>query len=129
MKTLTQMVLSKTSEEFAQEVGVVKKPILLEKLASKESPVREFLSGVLEEGVDPDELEKTASAVDRVLGVLENLRPDLEVEDLLSLEGRRKLDGRHVQTLDGSPLEKTASKKLSLEIRERIAARLMGGGK
>jgi hypothetical protein len=76
----------------------------------------------LPDGPDPDELEKIASAVERVLGALQYVRPDLDVEDILSLEGRRILGTATIKNLDDSPFEKVASHEgvLSPKVRERL---------
>lgn len=62
------------------------------------------------DGLDPETLEKLASAVERVQGALSHIRPDIELESILSMEGRRLLEGVEVTDLEDIPLEKTAGR-------------------
>ena len=125
--TLTELLLGRDPVEVADRiVGAPRTDAGLLKEASAFDDTDlgiEVDTDSFRSSLDPDDLEKLASATERVLGALAHVRPDLDLEDILSIEGRRLLEGREIRSLEDVPFEKNAStKKLSPEMRERLRA-------
>jgi len=130
-KTLTELLLDRNPVEVADAiVGASRED--REEGIEKNATIDDALStlgieadlGGSESGLDPEHLEKVASAVERVVGALSFVRPDVELEDILSVEGKRLLEGREIPQLEDSPFEKQASRRITPALKERIRAHL-----
>ena len=130
-QTLTELLLDRDAVDMADRVVGKSQDDGVSKEAMADEDDDELGLGVDTDAFrfdqDPDELEKLATAVERVIGALTYVRPDLELEDILSLEGRKILEGREIVSLDGSPLEKVAaSRRLTPEFRETLRNKFGG---
>lgn len=121
MKTITELLRGIDPVKVAEQVAGIAPEATTSEVESEElekDASADLLSGLEIEAstnkpeLDPDQLEKLASKIEQAISALELIRPDLDLEEILSLEGRRILAGRTLNNLDDIPqLKKEASKR------------------
>jgi hypothetical protein len=131
MKTITEHLRGINPVRVAEQAAGMGRsdPEGIEKEASADDGTPEdieFDADLGGSGLDPDGLEKLASAVEQVISLFDMVRPDLDIEDILSVEGKRALAGIELRDLGDLPIEKKASAETHSVGREKWGSIVQG---